>query len=501
MPLINKANVVSQLQTTLSGATVATEDTTRLLALLKTAKNAGLYSANVETELLTRIGLVSTSNTVTEIALRAKAADLVHFDRQLSTANLTTLNAFSANVGTIVYVDSEGVPYIRKNNNTWSFVDAIISTQLKNAWGWGTNSSGPIGDNTTTTRLSPVSVVGGFTDWIELSAGTQHSLGIRANGTLWGWGRNVTGNVGDGTTSNRSSPVSVIGGFTDWISVSAGRGQGTSSHSLGLRANGTLWGWGSNGLGRIGDGTTSNRSSPVSVIGGFTDWKSMSAGNNHSLAIRGNGILYAWGGNTYGQLGDGTTSNRSSPVSVVGGFTDWTFISAGSNISIFNQSASAGIRSNGTLWAWGYNQVYGALGDGTLTDRSSPVSVVGGFADWVTVSMGSYHCTAVRANGTAWCWGYGGSGQLGNNGITNTSSPVSVVGGFTDWVFTSAGKDTSVGLRANGTLWGWGINNFGQIGDNTAAISRRSPVSVVGGFTDWISVSTTELFTLGLRGG
>jgi alpha-tubulin suppressor-like RCC1 family protein len=124
-------------------------------------------------------------------------------------------------------------------------------------------------------------VVGGFSDWISASAGGVHSLGVRANGSLWSWGSNSNGRLGDDTITTQSSPVSVVGGFSDWISASAG-----NAHSLGVRANGTVWAWGSNANGRLGDDTITSRSSPVSVVGGFSDWISASAGRYHSLGIR-----------------------------------------------------------------------------------------------------------------------------------------------------------------------------------------------------------------------
>jgi alpha-tubulin suppressor-like RCC1 family protein len=125
---------------------------------------------------------------------------------------------------------------------------------------------------------------------------------------------------------------------------------------------------------------------------------------------------------------------------------------------------------------------------GTYTRTSSPVSVLGGFTDWCQVSAGCQHVIAVRQNGTAWAWGRGTYGRLGNNNTSNFSSPVSVVGGFTDWCQVSAGDSSSVGLRTNGTLWAWGYNGRGALGDGTT-ISSASPVSVIGGFTDWCQVS------------
>jgi alpha-tubulin suppressor-like RCC1 family protein len=128
-----------------------------------------------------------------------------------------------------------------------------------------------------------VSVVGGYTDWVQVSAGDRHNLGIRANGTAWAWGYNLYGRLGDGTTVSKSSPVSVVGGFTDWVQVSA------NIHSVGLRLNGTAWGWGGNGSGRLGDGTVTSRLSPASVIGGFgnfNDWVQLNAGGAFSVGIR-----------------------------------------------------------------------------------------------------------------------------------------------------------------------------------------------------------------------
>jgi alpha-tubulin suppressor-like RCC1 family protein len=274
------------------------------------------------------------------------------------------------------------------NGSAWK--PQLSVTNLKpNAYGWGVNSFGQLGNGTTTTRSSPVSVVGGFTDWVQVSAGDQHTAAIRANGTAWAWGLNNTfGALGDGTTTSRLSPVSVVGGFTDWVQISAG-----DSFSVAIRANGIAYAWGSGADGRLGDNTTVSKSSPVSVVGGFTDWVQIDAGDNHATAIRSNGIAYAWGSNSVGQLGDNTTTGRSSPVSVVGGFTDWVQVNIGSN------SYSTAIRANGTAWTWGLNSV-GQLGDNTVVSKRSPVSVVGGFTDWVQISgatsSGGSHTIAIR---------------------------------------------------------------------------------------------------------
>jgi alpha-tubulin suppressor-like RCC1 family protein len=363
----------------------------------------------------------------------------------------------------------------------WFLLLDVITLGLNS---WGLATSGQLGDGTLVTKSSPVSVVGGFTDWTSSAAADTHSLAIRANGTLWSWGYNLAGQVGDNTSVNKSSPVLVAGNFTDWIDASAG-----GTHSFGIRSNGTLWAWGVNSSGKLGDNTIVDKSSPVLVAGDFNDWIQASAGRFHSLGLRANGSLWAWGNNGQGRLGDNTTTNKSSPVSVVGGITDWIQVSAGTH--------SLGVRANGSLWAWGNNDA-GRLGDNTVVHRSSPVSVVGGFTDWIQVSAGNQFSLGVRANGSLWAWGNNAFGRLGDNTTASKSSPVSVVGGFTDWIDASAGGTHSFGIRSNGTLWAWGDNAYGRLGDNTV-VNKSSPVSVVGGFTTWVQASAGNGQSLAIR--
>jgi alpha-tubulin suppressor-like RCC1 family protein len=405
----------------------------------------------------------------------------------LTTEFLPNLKYYDSPSGMLYFVEDLGV-FAVSSNDRWLTLDGRILIQYNifgQIWSWGFNSSGQLGTNTITARSSPVSVVGGFTDWCQVSAGCLHSLGLRTNGTAWAWGCNGNGRLGTNDTINRSSPVSVVGGFTDWCQLAAGGYTG-----IGVRTNGTLWSWGFNSSGQLGTNTIIARSSPVSVVGGFTDWCQVSAGCLHSLGLRTNGTAWAWGFNSSGQLGDNTVTARSSPVSVVGGFTDWCQVSGG-------QFHSLALRINGTAWAWGLNSS-GQLGDNTQTARSSPVSVLGGFTDWCQVSAGRCHSLGVRTNGTAWAWGDNGQGRLGDNTQTARSSPVSVLGGFTDWCQVSAGGSHSLGLRTNGTAWAWGFNGNGQLGDNTIT-DRSSPVSVVSGFTDWNLMSAGVINSLALK--
>ena len=287
--------------------------------------------------LIDRINLDSlgTGQELADIISAAAAIDVIQ-NTVYSVPNLAALPDPALNTGRMIFVQdiydyrySDGYRWSKKFRSNLEYENILLS--------WGTGNNGILGTNETQSKSSPVSVVGGFTDWCQVSAGNTNNVAMRQNGTLWSWGGSI---LGDNTIANRSSPVSVVGGFTDWCQVSAG-----NAHMAAVRQNGTLWAWGNNSGGRLGDNTTTIRSSPVSVVGGFTDWCQVSAGGCHTAAVRQNGTIWTWGINYCGRLGDGTTVNRSSPVSVVGGFTDWCQVSAG-------LVHGAAIRQNGTLWTW-----------------------------------------------------------------------------------------------------------------------------------------------------
>lgn len=305
---------------------------------------------------------------------------------------------------------------------------------------------------------------------------------VFAYGNLWNWGSNVYGQLGDGTTNNRTAPnpleTAPTGLSLPAFAFLVSSGIGSTAAIL---TDGSLWTWGYNRYGALGDGTTSDRSSPVTVAGGGT-WKQVSMSKhptvtyNNCSAIKSDGTLWAWGNNNAGQIGNGTTSNYSSPVSTSIG-TGNTYIQISGS-----QDVVAGIQDNGTLWTWGYNNS-GALGDGTTSNRSSPVTVVGGFK-WKQVSIGGTNAaslapvsTAIKSDGTLWAWGTNDYGQIGNGTTSYYSSPVSVAGGGTNWKQVSAGLDSVYAIKSDGTFWAWGRNNLGQLSDATSS-NRSSPVSL-----------------------
>jgi alpha-tubulin suppressor-like RCC1 family protein len=233
-----------------------------------------------------------------------------------------------------------------------------------------------------------------------------------------------------------------------------------------------LYTWGNNSTGQLGDGTTTVRSSPVQ-IGALTTWLQTASGYSHTLATTTDGKLYAWGTNTpYGELGQGNTTNYSSPVQV-GALTTWLQVAGG-------YSHSLAIKTDGTLWSFGRN-FRGALGLGNITDYSSPVQV-GALTTWSKIGTGQYAHYAVKTDGTLWAWGNNFYGQLGTSNTTNYSSPVQV-GSLTTWSAVTGGSTYALGTTTGGALYAWGYNLYGQLGDGTT-VSKSSPIQV-GSLTTW----------------
>jgi alpha-tubulin suppressor-like RCC1 family protein len=295
-------------------------------------------------------------------------------------------------------------------------------------------------------------------NWTSIAEGNFHYLALRSDGTLWASGFNGYGQLGNGSTTstNLDAPVQV-GTETNWSTIASG-----GHHSLGIKSDGTLWAWGRNAFGQTGNGTNTNSNVPVQV-GTGTDWVTIAAGSSHSLGIKSDGTLWAWGYNGTGALGDGTNTNSNIPVQVGTG-TDWVSIAGG-----VGGTHSLAIKSDGTLWAWGSNSE-GQLGNGTNDDSNIPVQIGTG-TDWIAIAGGGSHSLGIKSDGTLWAWGNNIDGQLGDG--TNTGSNVPVqVGTGTNWAATAAGYAYSLGIKSDGNLWAWGNNNFGQLGDGTTTASN-----------------------------
>ncbi len=345
----------------------------------------------------------------------------------------------------------------------------------KELWLWGVGTAGELGTNDIVNRSSPVQTVSGGTNWRSVSIGGIHSAAIKTDGSLWIWGNSAFGVLGTNDTVNRSSPVQTISGGTNWRSVSAG-----DLHSAAIKTDGTLWLWGRGTDGILGDNTIVNKSSPVQTASGGNNWRSISSGTRVTAAIKTDGTLWLWGSGSNGLLGDNTVISKSSPVQTISGGTSWRSVSIGSN-------HSAAIKTDGTLWMWGTG-TNGVLGTNDTTNRSSPTQTVSSGTNWRSVSIGETHSAAIKTDGTLWIWGRGLSGRLGDNDIINRSSPVQTVSGGTDWRSVSLGSAHSSAIKTDGTLWLWGFGASGRLGDNTI-VDKSSPVQTISGGTNWRSVS------------
>src|SRR6266566_4606132 len=322
------------------------------------------------------------------------------------------------------------------------------------AYCWGAHDRGQLGDGTTTDRSRPVRVVGGLR-FAVLSAGGEQTCGVTAGGVAYCWGDNNSGELGDGTKTSRLRPVRVQGGLS-LIAVSAG-----SMHTCGVTAAGAVYCWGTNYSGNLGDGTTITRTSPVRVTGGLS-FASVSAGSDHTCGLTAAGAAYCWGGNKFGQLGDGTTSERSSPVPVIGSVT-FVVLSAGFH--------TCGLTKEGSAYCWGANGE-GALGDGTTTDHSRP-TVLTGDRRFTAVSAASGMTCGVTPAGALDCWGGNQRGQLGN-GTTTQPSPVQVGSPRSD-----SGSNADPLSRLVGdwdlTVLMMGAGQFGTLRCGKSAAGRRMP--------------------------
>lgn len=327
-------------------------------------------------------------------------------------------------------------------------------------WAWGWNGYGQLGDGTTTNSSTPVQV-SGLTDIVAIAVGGSHALAIRDDGSLWAWGHNGYGQLGDGTKTNRSTPVEITS-LADVVAI-----DGSNGHSLAVLGDGSVWAWGDNSYGQLGDGTYTTRTSPTEVSG-LGAAVSVSAGYYHSHAVLADGTAWGWGWNAYGQLGDGTTDIRTAPVAV-------STLSGVAGVSAYRHTTVAFL-DDGSLWTWGDND-YGQIGDGTNSDRVSPTEITA-LVDVVSIATGSLHVAAALADGSVYAWGYNSSGQVGDGSTSNRSTPAEATG-VTGATAVGAGHHHTLALLDDGTLVAWGYNGTGQLGDGTTT-NRSTYVAVTG---------------------
>lgn len=342
---------------------------------------------------------------------------------------------------------------------------------------WGANDFGQLGDGTTVSSQTPVRV-GTASDWLTVSVGGTSACGTRTaapNTTLWCWGDNSYGQIGDGSGIEQDAPIQITDVIIDNVGSTASRPLGwgavdvAEDHACAVRTTGSqYYCWGDNSYGQLGDGTFDAQYQPEQIGGAFT-WNQASAGTYSSCSRRnpagtnGASALFCGGDNSFGQLGDntGVTPDVPSYIRVDGTSTNWNTITSGdTNVCAIRDSSTAAPTVTGGLWCWGGND-YGQVGDGTFNTELLPIRI-GAASDWSTVDAGNSHTCGIRA-GSLYCWGAGADFRTGIASIDDTTVPTRV-GSVSTWSKVSAGYRSSCAIRTNGTLWCWGANTQGQLG-------------------------------------
>ncbi len=336
---------------------------------------------------------------------------------------------------------------------------------------WGNDNSGELGDGgTDTDRPMPIEVAGSATDWASVSVGGVHSCAIKTTGRLYCWGSDATGELGDGwPNSERDIPTEVSGNATDWASVSAGE-----QHTCAVKTSGRLFCWGEDYDGALrNDGYLLEWNIPTQVFGAVTNWASVSAGFRHTCAVKTTGRLYCWGSDYDGRLGNGgSDQDQPTPSLVAGGATNWASVSAGGGHTCAR-------KTTGRLFCWGWDG-RGQLGnDGPIAVRRRPAAVAGNSTRWSAVSAGAGHTCATKTTGRLYCWGSDDNGRLGNNtAIANAHTPVQVSGRTTDWAAAAGGGLHTCSLKVTGRLYCSGYDGQGQLGDDFELVDQPIPVEV-----------------------
>jgi alpha-tubulin suppressor-like RCC1 family protein len=356
-------------------------------------------------------------------------------------------------------------------------------------WSWGAGSFGRLGNDHTGNQCTPVSIHGAKKTFCHISVGRNaHTIAIDRLGQIWGWGGNTYGEVGDNSTINRCIPVSIHGQKKTFCYISTGY-----IHSIAVDYKGGVWTWGNVNNGRLGIGDFLLSLIPISVHGQKKTFSNIAAGDNHSFGIDYGGQLWGWGNNRYGKLGNNTLNKEITPVSVHGIKKTMCHISLGNQYTLC-------IDNFGQAWSWGFNYS-GMLGNNTNTSKRTPVSIHGVKKTFckIIATGASFSGTSVgiQLNGRLWCWGNNSKGQLGDNSIINRLTPISIHGTPKTFCHIAGGDRFILGIDYRGQLWGWGYNHRGQLGNNSTT-SRRTPFSINGNPKTFCHISTGTTHSLGL---
>ena len=334
-------------------------------------------------------------------------------------------------------------------------------------WCWGSDRHGVLGDYRTDGNVPAPQRVGLRAGWVQVAVGMNHACAVRNDHSLWCWGSGADGELGIGTTAQHDHPMQVAGG--DGYAFVTGAG----GYDCAIRVDGTLWCWGSNSNGNLGNGDEVDQLSPVQV-GTATDWTLVSAGPAIACGAQADGSGWCWGNGINGQLGNGqygAGTHSDVPLQLPGGDV-WASVSPGGG-------ATCGIEDSGTLWCWGSN-FWGEMGNGTtqaFPDQTTPIQV-GVRTGWVQVGSGNQYVCALHGEPTLWCWGNGVSGELGTGRASGDQTVPARVGSSPNWVQVSVGFASTCGIQRGHTLWCWGDNSYGEAGTGSFASPLTTPQQV-----------------------
>ena len=338
-------------------------------------------------------------------------------------------------------------------------------------WGWGCNGSSQFGDGTTTNKLIPGRLIA-MSDVVDIvSAAINSTSGtvtaLKSNGSVWAWGYNADGQIGNGTTTTQSTPTQVISsGVVKIYPVKSASGV-VHETVYALKSDGSLWAWGYNGSGQVGNNSTTNQLTPVQIIASGVS-KVYATGYN-VYVIKSDGSLWAWGSGTNGPVGNNSTTNQLTPVQI---------IASGVSSVITTWFGAYAIKSDGSLWAWGYNGA-GQVGNNSTTNRLTPVQVIAsGVSQMIASASSPYPARLViKTDGSLWAWGSNTYGQVGNNSTTNQLTPVQIMASGV--VKASANDLTTFAIKSDGSLWAWGWNTtYGTVGNNSTT-NQLTPVQIM----------------------
>jgi alpha-tubulin suppressor-like RCC1 family protein len=471
--------------------------------------NVTLYCVNPPLTSRAQIGITSTTTSTTTttttttipstwlngwqyrkpITINNPSSDLSNYQVlvNLNTESLISSGKMRSDCGDIRFTDSDGLTQLNywlesgcnsDNTRIWVKVPYIPARSTKTIYVYYGNPSATSLSNGINTFLAfSLKFDGPFGG--RTSLGAAHTCALLADGTAKCWGNNYDGQLGDGTNTNKNTPVTVSG-LTNAVAIAGG-----AAHTCALLSDGTAKCWGNNYYGQLGDGTFIDKNTPVTVSG-LTNAVAIAASFYHTCALLSDGTAKCWGRNDYGQLGDGTNTNKNTPVTV-SGLTNAVAIAAGGY-------HTCALLADGTAKCWGYNG-NGQLGDGTFIDKNTPVTV-SGLTNAVAIAGGAAHTCALLSDGTAKCWGNNAEGQLGDGGTFIEKTTPVTVSGLTNAVAIAAGSSHTCALLSDGTVKCWGRNDYGQLGDGTF-IDKNTPVTV-SGLTNAVAIAASDVHTCAL---